>query len=129
MTHYTTPFFQYLFEYLNVQGYYLSSNKMATNLGKNRYLLLKPGSPNHLNIDCLNPETSGIGGAAAGHWRVDHLICDATGVGEGLASWLAARLGAAHVAPFKFSASSKAALGAFFLALIAEADRLIQQER
>jgi len=52
------------------------------------------------------------------HWQVDHLVCDATGVGEGLSSWLAARLGPANVTPFKFSTSSKAALGASFLALI-----------
>jgi hypothetical protein len=52
------------------------------------------------------------------HWRIDHLICDATGVGEGLASWLAHRLGPARVTPFKFSSSSKAALGASFIALI-----------
>jgi hypothetical protein len=52
------------------------------------------------------------------HWRVDHLVCDATGVGEGLSSWLAGRLGASNVTPFKFSASSKAALGASFLALV-----------
>ena len=51
-------------------------------------------------------------------WRVDHLICDATGVGEGLSSWLAARLGPSRVTPFKFSASAKAALGASFLALV-----------
>ncbi len=52
------------------------------------------------------------------HWRVEHLICDASGVGEGLAGWLAARLGPGQVTPFKFSATSKAALGAAFLALV-----------
>ena len=52
------------------------------------------------------------------HWRVDHLICDATGVGEGLTSWLTSRLGPSRTSPFKFSASSKAALGGSFLALI-----------
>jgi hypothetical protein len=52
------------------------------------------------------------------HWQVDHLICDATGVGEGINSWLAARLGQARVTPFKFTVPSKAALGATFLTLV-----------
>jgi hypothetical protein len=52
------------------------------------------------------------------HWQIDHLVCDATGVGEGLNSWLAARPGQSRVTPFKFTAPSKAALGASFLALL-----------
>ena len=51
-------------------------------------------------------------------WDVGHVICDATGVGEGLSGWLAARLGAGMVTPFKFSRPAKAALGAGFIALI-----------
>jgi hypothetical protein len=52
------------------------------------------------------------------YWHADHLICDATGVGEGLSGWLAARLGPSRVTHFKFTASSKAALGASFITLI-----------
>jgi hypothetical protein len=37
------------------------------------------------------------------HWRADHLICDATGIGEGLSGWLAGRLGASRVTHFKFT--------------------------
>ncbi len=51
-------------------------------------------------------------------WNVAHVICDATGVGEGLGGWLAAQLGAGMVTPFKFNRASKAALGAGFVALI-----------
>ena len=52
------------------------------------------------------------------HWRADHLICDATGIGEGLSGWLAGRLGASRVTHFKFTSSSKAALAASFITLI-----------
>ncbi len=52
------------------------------------------------------------------HWQISLLICDATGVGEGLSGWLSARLGSSIVQPFKFNRLSKAALGAGFLTLI-----------
>lgn len=51
-------------------------------------------------------------------WQVSHLIADATGVGEGVADWLAAALGPGRVTPFKFSAASKAQLGSRFLTLV-----------
>ncbi len=51
-------------------------------------------------------------------WDVVHLAGDATGVGEGLVDWLAARLGRAAVTPFKFTRLSKAALGAAFISLV-----------
>ena len=51
-------------------------------------------------------------------WPAAHLVADATGVGEGLVAWLAARLGERQVTPFKFTRSSKAALGAAFLAIL-----------
>ncbi len=47
-----------------------------------------------------------------------HVVGDATGVGEGLVNWLAGRLGAGSVTPFKFSRRSKAQLGVDFLALV-----------
>ena len=50
--------------------------------------------------------------------RLLHLVGDATGVGEGLVDWLAARLDRRRVTPFKFTRLSKAALGAAFLALV-----------
>jgi hypothetical protein len=56
--------------------------------------------------------------AALRRWDVAQVIIDATGVGEGLSDWLAARLGAGLLTPFKFTASSKAALGAGFVSLI-----------
>lgn len=52
------------------------------------------------------------------HWQISLLVCDATGVGEGLSGWLSARLGSSRVTPFKFTRLSKAALGAAFLTLI-----------
>ena len=51
-------------------------------------------------------------------WDILHLVADATGVGEGLAGWLCARLGRERVTEFKFTRSSKAALGAAFLSLV-----------
>ena len=53
----------------------------------------------------------------ATHWRVKHLVCDATGVGAGLASFLARALGS-KVLPFVFSAKSKSDLAWSFLSLI-----------
>ncbi len=52
------------------------------------------------------------------HWRVAHLVADATGVGEGLVDWLAAALGPGRVTPFKFTAQSKAQLGSRFLSVV-----------
>jgi hypothetical protein len=57
-------------------------------------------------------------------WRASVVVVDATGVGAGLASFLAAALGdrragrAIPVIPFRFSAASKSALGWDLLALI-----------
>lgn len=53
------------------------------------------------------------------HWQVVHTAADASGVGQGLADWLSAVLGAAHVTHFLFSGrTTKAALGSDFLALV-----------
>lgn len=52
------------------------------------------------------------------HWGVGHVIIDGTGVGEGLASFVAAALGRERVTIFKFSSSSKAALGSSFLSVV-----------
>ena len=52
------------------------------------------------------------------HWRVAHVVGDATGVGEGVLDWLAAALGASHVTPFRFTALSKAQLGNRFLSVV-----------
>jgi len=55
-------------------------------------------------------------------WRAEWVVVDATGIGAGLASFLAASLGhgrpAARVEPFLFSAASKSNLGWDFLALV-----------
>lgn len=53
----------------------------------------------------------------ATHWRVRYLVCDATGVGAGLASFLSRSLGP-RVIPFVFSGKSKSDLGWSFLSLI-----------
>ena len=50
-------------------------------------------------------------------WSVSYLVCDATGVGAGLASFLSRSLGAKLI-PFVFSAKSKSDLGWSFLALV-----------
>lgn len=52
------------------------------------------------------------------HWRVAHLVGDATGVGEGVLDWLAAVLGPSRVTPFRFTARSKAQLGNRFLSVV-----------
>ncbi|MBI4299945.1 MAG: hypothetical protein HY677_02335, partial [Chloroflexi bacterium] len=51
-------------------------------------------------------------------WRCKRVVVDATGVGEGLASFLSAALGRSVVVPFKFTAQSKSALGFGLLAAI-----------
>jgi hypothetical protein len=45
------------------------------------------------------------------------VVVDATGLGAGVASWLAPALGAAVVEPFVFSAASKSRLGFTLLAM------------
>ncbi len=50
-------------------------------------------------------------------WNVKYLVCDATGVGAGLTSFLAKPLGE-KVIPFVFNASTKSKLGWAFLALV-----------
>jgi len=56
------------------------------------------------------------------HWDtaggLAHVLIDATGVGQGLADWLAAQLGSTRVTPFQFNGPAKARLGSDFLALI-----------
>lgn len=52
------------------------------------------------------------------HWRVAHVVGDATGVGEGMLDWLSAALGPSHVTPFRFTAQSKAQLGNRFLSVV-----------
>jgi len=54
---------------------------------------------------------------AAEVWQVKHLVVDATGVGAGLASFLAAALGD-RVIPFVFSSASKSKLGWDFLGVV-----------
>lgn len=52
-------------------------------------------------------------------WEAAHVIVDAAGVGQGLADWLAERLGRARLTPFPIgSAAVKARLGSDFLTLI-----------
>lgn len=52
------------------------------------------------------------------HWQISHIIIDGTGVGEGMASFLAAAFGSSRVTIFKFNGSTKAALGSTFLSII-----------
>lgn len=52
------------------------------------------------------------------HWRATHVTVDATGIGEPLATYLSAQLGARTVEPFKFSQASKSQLGFDLLAAI-----------
>jgi len=52
------------------------------------------------------------------HWAAAHVVVDKTGVGEGLADWLAAQMGPTAVTGFQFTRTTKAALGNSFLALI-----------
>lgn len=52
------------------------------------------------------------------HWGVLHTICDESGVGEGLTSWLVAKRGEWRVTGFRFTAVSKAQLGSLFLAVV-----------
>ncbi len=53
------------------------------------------------------------------HWNVAHTIVDASGVGQGLADWLAGALGRERVTAYQLGgASAKARLGSDLLALI-----------
>lgn len=53
----------------------------------------------------------------AAHWGARYLVCDATGVGAGLTSFLAQALGP-RVLPFVFNRATKSDLGWAFLALV-----------
>jgi len=61
--------------------------------------------------------------AIARHWRLERLVVDATGLGGPIAARLAESLGP-RVAPFAFTAASKAALGFALIAAI-ETGRLL----
>jgi hypothetical protein len=53
------------------------------------------------------------------HWQVGHLVADASGVGQGLVSWLTAALGSHRVTGFDFAGRGrKARLGSMFLSLV-----------
>lgn len=52
------------------------------------------------------------------HWQPGYVVIDATGVGEGLASFLVAAMPAGRLIPFVFSAQSKSKLGWDLLALV-----------
>jgi hypothetical protein len=52
-------------------------------------------------------------------WGVAHLVADASGVGQGMVSWLSAALGAQRVTGYGFAArGQKARLGTLFLSLV-----------
>ncbi|MDA8218220.1 MAG: hypothetical protein M0Z94_11450 [Dehalococcoidales bacterium] len=51
-------------------------------------------------------------------WRVQRVCVDASGIGAGLAGFLAAALGETVMEPFRFSAASKSELGFDFLAAV-----------
>jgi hypothetical protein len=51
-------------------------------------------------------------------WQVAHLVVDKSGVGAGLADWLAAKLGRDRVTGFLFSPAAKAGLGGRFMSLV-----------
>jgi hypothetical protein len=51
-------------------------------------------------------------------WGVRHVVVDATGVGEGAASYLVGALGERRVTPFKFTAASKSRLAYELLAAV-----------
>jgi hypothetical protein len=53
------------------------------------------------------------------HWQIAHLVADASGVGQGVVSWLAAALGPRTVTGYDFAGpGKKAALGSLFLSLV-----------
>jgi hypothetical protein len=51
------------------------------------------------------------------HWQARHVLIDATGVGEGLASFLQARFGQ-RVTPVRFSSKTKTEIGYRFIAIV-----------
>lgn len=51
-------------------------------------------------------------------WRVAHVVVDATGIGEPIATYLLGQLGERKVTAFKFSRPSKSSLGYDFLAAV-----------
>lgn len=51
------------------------------------------------------------------HWGALHLVSDATGIGEGVTSWLTAVL-SIPVTPFKFTGPSKAQLGSGLISIV-----------
>lgn len=56
--------------------------------------------------------------AQIAHWRPRYLVIDATGVGEGLASFLTTAMPPGHLIPFVFSSASKTKLGWDLLSLV-----------
>lgn len=53
------------------------------------------------------------------HWGVLHTVIDASGIGQGLADWLAAKMGSGRVSRFQFAGRAvKARLASDFLALV-----------
>lgn len=51
-------------------------------------------------------------------WQVAHLVVDQSGIGAGLADWLAAKMGRSRVTGFTFSPQAKARLGGRFMSLV-----------
>ncbi len=51
------------------------------------------------------------------HWNVQHIVSDATGVGEGVTSWIEAHF-PGQVTAFKFTGISKAQLGSRLISLV-----------
>jgi hypothetical protein len=56
-------------------------------------------------------------GALIDRWQASHVLIDATGAGEGLASFLQARYGE-RITPLRFSARSKTEMGWRFIAIV-----------
>ena len=56
--------------------------------------------------------------AQAEHWRASYVVVDATGIGAGLASFLARSLGRSRLIPFVFNQASKSSLGWDFLGVV-----------
>ena len=56
--------------------------------------------------------------ALADSWSPRYIVCDSTGVGAGIASFLIKALGEGRVIPFIFSSKSKSDLGWKFLSVI-----------
>ena len=71
----------------------------------------------HFESSPANPSAAVQLQAFINHWGASHTIIDATGIGEGMQSWLAARF-PNRVTGYKFTSKSKAALGSAFISLI-----------